>query len=91
MGRVDLKNAFYSIPIKSTDRKYLKFQWNGLLQCISLLAFLRVTSSEIGIEKEIEILNDSKLTIVSKTNGFIIACTNFIHESKGSLRITEVA
>ena len=31
MASIDLKDAYYSIPIKYTDRKYLKFQWNGRL------------------------------------------------------------
>ena len=31
MACIDLKDACYSIPIRTTDRKYLKFQWNGTL------------------------------------------------------------
>ena len=26
---VDLKDAYYSIPIRSEDRKYFRFLWNG--------------------------------------------------------------
>ena len=31
MACIDLKDAYYSIPIRKIDRKYLKFQWNGTL------------------------------------------------------------
>ncbi len=34
MACIDLKDAYYSIPIRQSDRKYLKFQWNNTLyQC----------------------------------------------------------
>ena len=28
---LDLKDAYYSVPIASTDQKYLKFVWDGQL------------------------------------------------------------
>ncbi len=31
MACIDLKDAYYSIPIRKSDRKYLKFQWNNTL------------------------------------------------------------
>ena len=31
MACIDLKDAYYSIPIRQRDRKYLKFQWNDTL------------------------------------------------------------
>ena len=31
MACIDLKDEYYSIPIKQSDRKYLKFQWNNTL------------------------------------------------------------
>ena len=31
MACIDLKDAYYSIPIRQSDRKYLKFQWNNTL------------------------------------------------------------
>ena len=31
MACIDLKDAYYSIPIRQRDRKYLKFQWNDAL------------------------------------------------------------
>ena len=31
MACIDLKDAYYSIPIRKSDRKYLKFQWNDTL------------------------------------------------------------
>lgn len=29
MASIDLKDAYYSVPIYSTDRKFLKFMWKG--------------------------------------------------------------
>ena len=29
MASVDLKDAYYSVPIATEDRKYLKFEWQG--------------------------------------------------------------
>ena len=29
MASVDLKDAFYSIPVNKTNQKYFKFQWEG--------------------------------------------------------------
>ena len=31
MASIDLKDAYYSIPIATSDRKYLKFSWKGKL------------------------------------------------------------
>ena len=31
MACIDLKDAYYPLPIRVNDRKYLKFQWNGKL------------------------------------------------------------
>ena len=31
MASIDLKDAYYSVPIAQEDRKYLKFQWQGHL------------------------------------------------------------
>ena len=31
MASVDLKDAFYSVPISSSHQKYLKFMWDGQL------------------------------------------------------------
>ena len=31
MASIDLKDAYYSVPIISTDRKFLKFEWKGTL------------------------------------------------------------
>ena len=31
MASIDLKDAYYSVPIASVDQKYLKFQWQGQL------------------------------------------------------------
>ena len=28
MASIDMKDAYYSIPVKSEDRKYLRFKWN---------------------------------------------------------------
>ena len=37
MACIDLKDAYYSIPIRQSDRKYLKSQWNNTLyQCTCL-------------------------------------------------------
>ena len=27
MASIDMKDAYYSIPVKSEDRKYLRFKW----------------------------------------------------------------
>ena len=29
MASVDLKDAYYSVPVAKEDRKYLKFEWQG--------------------------------------------------------------
>ena len=29
MALVDLKDAYYSVPVAKEDRKYLKFEWQG--------------------------------------------------------------
>ena len=31
MASIDLKDAYYSVPIASQDRKYLRFRWKGIL------------------------------------------------------------
>ena len=31
LASIDLKNAYYSVPIATADQKYLKFQWRGKL------------------------------------------------------------
>ena len=31
MASIDLKDAYYSVPIATADQKYLKFQWQGKL------------------------------------------------------------
>ena len=31
MASIDLKDAFYSVPIAQNCRKYLKFKWQGML------------------------------------------------------------
>ena len=31
MASIDLKEAYYSVPISSTDKKFLKFEWKGTL------------------------------------------------------------
>ena len=31
MASIDLKDAYYSVPITRTDRKYLRFLWQGTL------------------------------------------------------------
>lgn len=35
---IDLKDAFFSIPVKQSDRKYLRFTWNGTLYQFTCLA-----------------------------------------------------
>ena len=37
MASIDLKDAYYSVPIATAHQKYLKFQWQG--NCISMFAF----------------------------------------------------
>ena len=29
MASIDIKDAYYSVPIAATDQKYLKFEWKG--------------------------------------------------------------
>ena len=36
MASIDLKDAFFSVPIRSAHRKYLKFTFADLLQFISM-------------------------------------------------------
>ena len=31
MASIDLKDAYYSVPIAREDRKYLRFKWQGSL------------------------------------------------------------
>lgn len=31
MASIDLKDAYYSVPISTTDQKFLKFEWKGTL------------------------------------------------------------
>ena len=38
MASVDLKDAYYSVPVATEHRKYLKFEWNGCLFQFSCLA-----------------------------------------------------
>lgn len=35
---IDLKDVFFSIPVKQSDRKYLRFTWNGTLYQFTCLA-----------------------------------------------------
>ena len=36
MATIDIKNAYFSVPIAPEHRKYFRFQWKGkLLQCAS--------------------------------------------------------
>jgi hypothetical protein len=37
-GSIDLKDAFFSIPVKETSRKYLRFTWNDKLYQFKCLA-----------------------------------------------------
>lgn len=37
-GSIDLKDAFFSIPVANCDRKYLRFTWNGKLYQFTCLA-----------------------------------------------------
>ena len=37
MASIDLRDAYYSVPIREQDRKYLKFQWNGQLYVYTCL------------------------------------------------------
>ena len=37
MASVDMKDAYYSIPIKPSDRKYLRFMWEGNIYEFSCL------------------------------------------------------
>lgn len=36
-GKIDLKDAFYSVPINKQFRKYLKFEWQGKIYAFSCL------------------------------------------------------
>ena len=38
MASVDLKDAYYYVPVATKHRKYLKFKWNGCLFQFSCLA-----------------------------------------------------
>ena len=31
MASIDIKDAYYSVPIAETDQRYLKFEWQGVL------------------------------------------------------------
>lgn len=31
MGTIDLKDAYYTVPISNSDRKYMRFIWNEKL------------------------------------------------------------
>ncbi|XP_063411285.1 uncharacterized protein LOC134694218 [Mytilus trossulus] len=37
-GSIDLKDAFFSIPVRESDRKFLRFTWNGELYQFTCLA-----------------------------------------------------
>ena len=37
-GSMDLKDAFYSIPVRKCNRKYLRFYWNNKLYQFTCLA-----------------------------------------------------
>ena len=37
MASVDLKDAYYSVPIALSDRKYLRFRWNNVLYQYSVM------------------------------------------------------
>ena len=39
MASIDLKDAFYSVPLAEEHRKFLRFEWNGLLYQYTCLAF----------------------------------------------------
>ena len=38
MASVDLKDAYYSVPIAREDRRYLKFEWQAKVSIFSILA-----------------------------------------------------
>ena len=37
MASIDLKDAYYSVPIHKNSRKYLKFVWNSLIYVFTSL------------------------------------------------------
>ena len=37
MASLDLKDAYYSVPIRESDRKYLRFVWQGVLYQLTCL------------------------------------------------------
>ena len=39
MTKVDLKDAYFSIPVSSHDRKFLRFRWQGKMYQFNYLAF----------------------------------------------------
>lgn len=46
-GKIDLKDAFYSVPINKQFRKYLKFEWQGKIYAFSCLPNGLSTASRI--------------------------------------------
>ena len=46
-SKIDLKDAFYSVPVNHSFRKYLKFEWQGKLYCFTCLPNGLSTASRI--------------------------------------------
>ncbi len=39
LAKIDLKDAYFSIPIAAHHRRFLSFEWNGTLYCFKVLCF----------------------------------------------------
>ena len=46
MVKLDLKDAYFSVPVADDDRKYLRFKWAG--ECTSTHAFRLVSQVHLG-------------------------------------------
>ncbi len=68
MACIDPKDAYYSIPIRQSDRKYLKFQWNNTLYQYTCLP----NGLSSGPRKFTKILKPPLASL--HTKGHIISC-----------------
>ena len=67
MASVDLKDAYYSVPIATSDRKYLRFFWRGQLYQFTCLP----NGLSCGPRKFTKLLKPALTTTTTTTTRFI--------------------
>ena len=73
--KIDLKNAYFAIPLSVKSRKYLRFQWKGLLHEFFFLGF-GLSSAPLVLTKLLKapifLLRKLNVKIIIYVNGMLL-------------------